>query len=236
MSILSPLAYYPSRLVPPGAHLSFYGVLFGSRGQKSLYVDPLIGGLPLQIIFYAVPLITVAELCPLGLSCLLWSSLSFLRSKINICRPFHGCLSAAKCLQHPILLVTPADLCPLELICLLWCALWFPRSKINTRRPFDGCLTAANHLQHAVLLIWYTRIVPPGPHLFIMEPSLVPGGKKNHYMSTLLLGVWLLQNVSSISCCLLPQQTCAPWGSFVLGGAPFSSCGSKSYVSTMSSF
>ena len=165
--LLQNVSIIPSCLLPqqtcaPWGSFVFYGVLFGSRGQKSLYVDPLIGGLPLQIIFYAVPLITVAELCPLGLSCLLWSSLSFLRSKINICRPFHGCLSAAKCLKHPILLVTPADFCPLELICLLWCALWFPRSKINICRPFHGGLSAAKCLQYLLLLITPADLCPMG--------------------------------------------------------------------------
>ena len=42
------------------------------------------------------------------------------------------------------------------------------------------------------------------------------------------MGVKLLQIVFSMPSCLLPQQSCAPWGSFVFYGAPLGSCGQKS--------
>ena len=41
------------------------------------------------------------------------------------------------------------------------------------------------------------------------------------------MGVKLLQIVLSTASCILPQQTCAPWGSYVFYGALFCSYGSK---------
>ena len=129
MSPASPFAYYPSRLVPPGAHLSF------------------------------VELPLVPEVRNQHMSTLLWVS--------DCCKSSPAC------------------------------------------RPTYYC----------------SRVVPPGARLSVMELPLVPVVQNHMCRLCRLFYVCrqLLQNVSSIPFCLLPKQTCAPWGSFVFYGAPFGS-------------
>ena len=98
-----------------------YGSPYGSNGQKSLYVDPLMGVQMLQNVCN-VPF------CLLSLqTCAPWGSFVFMElllvpvvGKNHYMSPIDGCPTAVKCLQCPHLLITIADLCPMVLICPLW--------------------------------------------------------------------------------------------------------------------
>ena len=101
-------------------------------------------------------------------------------------------------------------------------------SNIIICRPLDGRQTAANRLQHALLLITIAELCPLGP-ICLLWSSLFSLWSNVIYVDP-LMGVKLLQIVLSTASCI-PQQTCAPLGSFVFYGAPLGSCGSKIIVS-----
>ena len=138
MSPRSPLAYYHCRLVPHGAHLSLMELLLVPV-VRNHYMSPF-DGCPTAVKFLQGPLllITMADLCSMGLICPLWSSCWFLWSVISIYRPFHWCQTAAKCLQGPLLLIIIADLCPMGLNRPLWSSCWFLWSEIIICRPLMG--------------------------------------------------------------------------------------------------
>ena len=101
-------------------------------------------------------LITIADLCSMGLICPLWSSCWFLWLVISIYRPFHWCQTAVKFLQGPLLLIIITDMCPTRPICLLWSSCWFLWSDIiicPILDYFNGCPTAVKCLQCPHLLI-----------------------------------------------------------------------------------
>ena len=132
---------------------------------------------------HALLLITIAELCPLGLICLLWSSLFSLWSNVILRRPFDGCQTTANRPQHRLLYFSTADLCPMGLICLSWSSLLFLLFQNIVCRPLNVCPTAANRLQHALLLITIAELCPLGLTCLLME---LPFGSlciKSHHVS-----------------------------------------------------
>ena len=103
-----------------------------SCGQKSLYVDHLMGVQLLQIVPSRPSCLLPQQ------SCAPWGSFVFYRApsfscgqnfgahfKVILCRPFDVCPTAANRLQHALLLITTAVLCPMGLIWLLWSSPWF---------------------------------------------------------------------------------------------------------------
>ena len=161
----------------------------------------------------------------MGLICLLWSSPRFLWSKVIICRPFDGCQTAANRPQHRFLYFTLADLCPMGLICLLWSSLLFLWFQNIVCRPLNVCQTAANRLQHALLLVTIAELCPFGLICLRWSPPFPLWS--NVIYGDLSMHVILLQIVLSTPSCILPQQTCAPWGLYVFYRALFSYYGSK---------
>ena len=82
------------------------------------------------------------------------------------------------------------------------------------------------------LAYYHSRVVPLGAHLsFIELPPFLVVKTLGHILKSFyvdpLMCVQLLQIVFSMPSCLLPQQSCAPWGSFGFYGAPLGSCGEK---------